>query len=140
MRKNIRSVELDGLINNHKNNPSIPFVTNSVVVDLMHLQAFIDSARNVPNCDAVKIHFVRFQLTRNQDHIQEAVPGGGLSQVSLAFVPANIQSGFPEWSADDLINQDGTKTTLLVCEPIGAASRSNDDKTGLCPPKCHGIG
>ena len=132
MIKKIPISELIELKKNHRDNINSPVITNSVTIQRRHLQTFLDQTAAIPGCDAIRIHFVRHELNANQDHVLKI--DGNLSQVSLALVPGNIIAQAPDWIAIDLKDQDNEILTLLVCEPSGAA-RSNDDKTGQCPPK-----
>src|SRR5687768_18170292 len=83
--------ELTDLANNHILNKNLPCETDSVVIELNHLQTFIDQAKARLGSDfnAVKIHFIRYELDVDQSHIKK-IAGKDLSQVSLALVPANI--------------------------------------------------
>lgn len=132
----IDTADLDVLIKNHSENLTSAFLTNSVVIELVHLEEFINKARRAHGAafDAIKIHLIRYELTQDQDHIKK-IPNKDLTQVSLALVPANITDRV-EWKAEDL-KKNNQKFTLLVCKPTGA-TRSEDDKTGVCPPKCPG--
>ena len=132
----ISSTDLDVLIGNHKDNFNSPFITNSVVIELSHLEEFINKARIAHGAafDAIKFHFIRYELTQdNQEYIKK-IPNKDLTQVSLALVPAKITDP-AEWIVDDL-KKNNKKITLLVCKP--ATAWDKDDKTGVCPPKCGG--
>jgi hypothetical protein len=133
MIKKIPHTELIVLKENHRKNILSPVITNSVTIELGHLQTFIAQAAAIPNCDAIRIHFIRYELNASQGHVSK-IEGINFSQVSLALVPGNIITQAPDWIAIDLKGQDNKILTLLVCEPTGAA-RAIDDKTGQCPPK-----
>ena len=124
--------QLDQFKQNHRDNSNFPREeTKAAVIELDHLQSFIDQARSKSGCDAVKIYFIRYDLTADQDHIKK-MPNGNVSQLSLAFVPARITSRV-DWTADDL-DENNNILTLLICKPV-TATRSRDDMTGTCPPK-----
>jgi len=132
----ISSADLDVLIGNHRNNFNSPFLTNSVVIELSHLEEFINKAKVEHGAafDAIKFHFIRYELTKdNQEYIKK-IPNKDLTQVSLALVPANITNP-AEWKVDDL-KKNNKKIALLVCKP--ATTWDKDGKTGVCPPKCGG--
>jgi hypothetical protein len=131
--KSIPKSRLDNLKGNHRDNTNAPFITNAVAIELILLKDFIAQAEATPNCDAIRIHFVRHPLTANQPHVLK-IDNENLSQVSLAFVPANIIVRQPDWIAVDLEDQNNNILTLLICEPVGGA-RATDDRTGQCPPK-----
>ena len=136
MNKPISYTQLMGFFQNHQNNPDLSVMTNSVVIDLLQLDKFIAQAKNNPDCDAVKIYFIRYPLQQDEDHIK--TPGNNLSQISLAIVPAKFidDNGwvYYDWIAKDLKDQDGINIfTLLVCEP--GYPRDKTDKNSLCPPK-----
>jgi len=133
MIKTIPLSRLNKLKENHRNNIASPVITNSVTIELGHLQTFIAQAAAIQNCDAIRIHFVRHELDANQDHVSR-IDGINFSQVSLALVPGDLIRKAPDWISIDLNDQDNNILTLLVCEPTSAA-RATDDKTGQCPPK-----
>ena len=142
MNKSVELTKLKSLIANHQDNPELPVKTNSVVVELLQLEKFIVQAKSKPECDAIRIYFIRHGLNTDQDHIKKAFvdnePDKNLSQLTLAFVPANILE-FADWRVKDIPEEDNTKIfTLFVCEPTAGPSipQSLLDKTGMCPPKC----
>ena len=141
MNKSIDVADLESLVANHTANPELPTMTKTIAIDLLELDRFITQAKNTPRCDGIKIYFIRHKLNENQDHIKKAIVANetdkNLSQISLAFVPADITDPVT-WVAND-IKEPGDKIfTLLVCEPTASANSQRDskDKTGMCPPKC----
>lgn len=133
MLRTTASIDLKDLATNYKLNKQFVNETEVVVIDLRHLKTFISQAEaNLgQKFDAVKIYFIRFDLNEDQDHIKK-IPNKDLSQVSLAFVPARITDRV-NWKAADS-QGSGNKSVLFVCEPT-QGTRSNDDETGMCPPK-----
>ncbi len=132
MNTTIPYTQLQSLFQNHRTNPGLPFMTNSVVIDLLQLDKFVMQAKNTKNCDAIKIYFIRYPLTADALHIKKT-PANNLSQISLAIVPANITFYFGDWIAEDLPDGANNILTLLVCDPT--YPRDKHDKTSLCPPK-----
>jgi hypothetical protein len=133
MNTTIPFTQLESLFQNHRNNPGLPIMTNSFVIEMSQLEKFIMKAKSLDDCDAIKIHLIRYPLTLNKGHI-EKTPNADLSQISLAFVPGNIIS-FVDWTARD-VKQGNNIFTLLVCDPESLRSANGtQDKTGVCPPR-----
>ena len=133
MNKRISVNQLESLVQNHRNNPGLPIMSNSFVIEMSQLDKFILKAKSLDDCDAIKIHLIRYPLTANRVHI-EKTPNEDLSQISLAFVPANIIS-FADWTARD-VAEGNNIFTLLVCDPTSLRSTNGtNDKTGVCPPR-----
>src|SRR6187402_1502590 len=107
MTKDITTIELDGFIQNHRNNPASPCITNTISIELVHLEEFINKARRTHGAaefDAIKIYFIRYPLTSNQGHINK-LPDKDLSQISLAFVPAKVTDK-TDWIVSPLKHPD----------------------------------
>ena len=131
MNKEIAYSQLESLSRNHRDNPTLPVMTNSVAIDLLELDKFITRAKNNMNCDAAKIYFIRYPLSSNEGFI--VTPDNNLSQISLAIVPGQFIH-YTDWTAKDLMEEDGIHIfTLLVCEP--GTPRNPGDRNTLCPPK-----
>jgi hypothetical protein len=134
MNTTIAYTQLKNLSDNHKNNPGLPFISNGVTIELSQLDKFIAQAKMIPECDAIKIYFIRYPLTADGVHIIKT-PSDNLSQISLALVPAEITTYFPDWESKDLKDEANNIFALLVCNPDAANPRKRKDKNCLCPPK-----
>ena len=126
MLNSITKADLDKLIGNFRINKDLPFITDAAFITRKHLDEFVKG--QPPNCDALKICFVRFpSIPPDPDKILAA--GNNLTQVSLIFVPLK-ETNLANWTSTEIADANGNIETLCVCEP-GVL----DPATGVCPPK-----
>ena len=129
--------DLDGWIKNFTSNASLPFASNSALISLQDLEAFIAKIKG-QQADSVRIYFMRFR-SDDTPKILEAPGGsppegckwrfvsGDLTQGTIAMVPAKNFALDNDliFTADDVISND--MITVLMPGLQGKG-------TGMNPP------
>ena len=146
MKQNITTTQLDTWKKNFTD-LSLKVETESVIVDYEILKAFIDGVKNSPDCNAVRIYFIRYDendgLNDYPAYIKPLAKGINRSQVSLAFVPVKDFKPATLVEGQDIIATGNQIFTLAICHPtfdygIDTATNTAMAKgSGLCPPKCN---
>jgi hypothetical protein len=118
--------------NNHKNNKTLSFETDSAGISLAELEDFIKTVRtNYPDSNGIRIYFVRYSLSAGTDNIRPS--GNNLSQPSIVLVP--VKSFDPAKSMGDA-NKVGTSEQVFALAFADPDGSDPGDTSILCPPKC----
>src|SRR5262245_53783628 len=123
-----------GWSNNHKNNKTLSFATDSATISLSELEDFIKSAKEKypTGFTGLRIYFVRYPLTADTENIKTA--GNNLSQPSIVLVP--VKSSDPKKGIEDY--KVGTSEQVYAMAFADPEDPSDPgDSTILCPPKCN---
>ena len=119
--------------NNHKNNKTLSFETDSAGISLSELEDYIKAAKATYPADfnGIRICFVRYPLSAKKDKIKPS--GNNLSQPSIVLVPVksfNASVG----SGDDY--KVGTSEQVYALAFADPDSSDPQEASILCPPKC----
>jgi hypothetical protein len=123
-----------GWSNNHKNNKTLAFATDSACISLSELEDFIKAAKaNYPtDFTGFRIYFVRYPLPASTENIRTA--GSNLSQPSLVLVPVKSFDPTKGSGEDYKVGTSEQVYALAFTDPDGS---DPGDSTILCPPKCN---
>ena len=120
--------------NNHKNNKTLSFETDSAGISLSELEAFIKTVRtNYPDFNGIRIDFVRYPLSAGTVNIRSS--GNNLSQPSIVLVPVRSFDSAKGMGDDSKVGASEQVFALAFTDPEGPSDPG--DTTILCPPKCN---
>jgi len=118
--------------NNHKNNKTLSFETDSAGISLSELEDFIKNVRtNYPDSNGIRFYFVRYSLSAGTDNIRTS--GNNLSQPSIVLVPVKSFDPAKGIGDDTKVGTSEQVFALAFTDPDGS---DPGDTTILCPPKC----
>jgi len=120
--------------NNHKNNKTLSFETDSASISLSELEDFIKSAKaNYPTgFTGLRIYFVRYPLSAGTANLKTA--GSDLSQPSIVLVPVKSYDSAKGNTGEDL--KVGTTDQVYALAFADPDSPDPGDTSILCPPRC----
>ena len=117
--------------NNHKNNKTLSFETDSAGISLSELEDFIKTVRaNYPDSNGIRICFIRYPLTAGTGKIKTS--GANLSQPSIVLVPVKSFDPAKGMGEDYKVGTTEQVYALAFADPDGDPG----DTSILCPPRC----